>query len=234
MRKITLFFCLILMSISFYGCAKYVGKIVNDSLSEVRYNLYQVYTNEIDIQFTSGFREEPYIINGISESKKEFGIITAHFLFDIKDYSGLPTFNIKINEREFEGEFEQNPFDQSFVYDIEIFVLDDAKISIEINWDNFDFSSGLDNISNNFQCDYKQALKIFIEEFKPDIKKIIVNNKLQGEVYVKLISRPELKTNNVYWYVSLVGKSGQTMSVVIDPYSKQVLAKNLSSNSLYV
>lgn len=234
MKKFFVILTLIFVGLSFYGCDSDLYKIVNEAVSEVRYNLYEADNEEISVKFTSGFREDPYVINGVSNSKKEFGVITVRFLKDITNYTGLPSFVLTVNDMDFDGEFELNPFDQTYVQDIETFVLDDSTLSIKVLWNSFNFEHQLENKSNSFNINHKDALKIMIKEFKPNFKKMIKNHAFQGEVYIKIVNDPSFLLDKTYWYVCAVGRSGENFSIIIDPVSKQILAKNESSNSLSI
>lgn len=232
MKKVLAIFSLIFVIIFTFGCDNNLTKIVSESISEVRYNLFEIQNEQLSVFFTSGFREDPYVIDGISNAKKEFGVVTVRFLTDISDYSGLPSFVLTVNDMDFDGDFELNPFDQTYVQDIETFVLDDSTISIKVLWNSFEFEGNLTNISKNFVINYKDALKITVKEFKPQLKKMIKNHTLLGEVYIKIISDPSYLLDKKYWYVCVIGREGENYSVIIDPTTKQILAKNESSNSL--
>ncbi|MBE5746421.1 MAG: hypothetical protein E7359_03955 [Clostridiales bacterium] len=230
MKKII--FCILgLLIILLTGCKSDFNNIINESLSEVRYNLFAASNEYIDVKFMSGFRENPYVLNGKSENKKEFGVITIKFLAEIINKIGNPEFIITIEGMDFDGEFELNPFDQSYVQDIETFVLDSYEISIEITWQDFVFESDLTNISNSFNCNHKQALNIFTNTFKKDIEKLIKQN-TSFEIYVKIINDPSLDIDKNYFYVSLISSGGESFSLIIDPLNGKVLAKNQSKNSL--
>lgn len=232
MKKGFVLFSLLFVVVFTFGCDNNLNEIVSNAISEVRYNLFETKNEQLSVSFTSGFREDPYVVDGISNAKKEFGVITVRFLTDISDYSGLPSFIITINNIDFDGDFELNPFDQTYVQDIETFVLNDATISIKILWNNFKFEDNLTNVSKNFAINHKDALKIMVKEFKPQLKKLVKNHTLLGEVYIKIITDPSLLIDKKYWYVCVIGREGENLSVIIDPTTKQILAKNESSNSL--
>lgn len=226
------FYFLGLVVILISGCNNNFNNKIQESLSEVRYNLYSVSNEQINVTFMSGFREDPYVINGKSENKKEFGIITVKFLGEITNKSGLPNFIITINNVDFDGEFELNPFDQSYVQDIETYVLDNYEISIKIMWQDFVFEGDMKNISNGFNCNHKQALNIFTKEYKKEIEKLIKQN-TSFEIYVKIINDPSLEIDKNYFYVSLVSINGQNFSIIIDPLNAKILAKSQGNNTIY-
>ena len=149
MKKFVLIMCLSL-SVFFFGCKDNLNLVIQENLSEVRYNYFCSNNEKINVKLTSGFREDPYILNGISENKKEFGVITAKFLVNIENKNVSPSFVITINGMDFDGSFELNPFDQTYVEDIETFVLNDAIIFIKITWNDFIFESELKSVTNNF------------------------------------------------------------------------------------
>ena len=205
--------------------------IVNEKLSEVRFNLFSASSDEINIKFTSGFREDPYILNGKSENKKEFGVITVKFLKNLPNTNASPNFVITIEDMDFDGVFELNPFDQTYVQDIETFVLDDSNVTIKIMFGELNFETSLKNVSKEFSINHKDALNIFIKEFEKDINLLLKNGK-DFEVYVKIISDPNFSLDKNYFYVCLISNSGISFSLIIDPLNGQILAKNESQNQL--
>lgn len=229
--KKMILFLLIVCPILFCGCKSDINSAVQEKLSEVRYNLFAEKNDEISIKFTSGFREDPYILNGKSENKKEFGIITVKFLKEISNKNTLPNFVITISDMDFDGNFELNPFDQTYVQDIETFVLDSSSVSIKISFGDFNFEGNLKNVSKDFLINHKDALNIFVKEFKKEIQTLLKNDK-DFEVYVKIIDDPSLEIDKNYFYVCLISNFGESFSVIIDPISGSILAKNESKNQV--
>ena len=230
LRKMLIVFLLIYPIIVF-GCSNNIDLIVQESISEVRYNLFVTGNEEINVKFTSGFREDPYILNGKSENKKEFGVITVKFLKNFSNKKANPIFVITISDMDFDGELELNPFDQTYVQDIETFVLDDSSVSIKISFGDFTFEGNLKSVSNDFAINHKEALNIFVKVYKKDIQVLNKNGK-SFEVYVKIINDPSLEIDKNYFYVCLISSSGESFSLIIDPYSANILAKNESKNQI--
>ena len=52
---------------------------MQENLSEYRKVLYVASTPNFDATFTTGKREEPYLLNGVSEKKVEYGVLTVKF-----------------------------------------------------------------------------------------------------------------------------------------------------------
>lgn len=230
MKKIKIF-CFIFLIISvfaFYGCTN-LSENIQDKLSEVRFNLFSCQNEYINIKFTSGFREDPYILNGKSENKKEFGIITVKFFIETSNKNSLPSFVITINGMDFDGEFELNPFDQTYVQDIETFVLDESEIQIKVTWQDFVYESEMENFSNKFNYTHKDALNIFTKEYRKKIVDYLKNN-IEFEVYVKILNDPSINIDINYFYVCLITNTGESLSVIIDPNSGKILAKNENDN----
>ena len=63
-------------------------------------------------------------------------------------------------------------------------------------------------------------------KYKEEILYLNKNNVFGGEVYIKIINDSDIYKGDYYWYVALISRNGGTLSMIISPYSKDVLAVN--------
>ena len=52
------------------------------------------------------------------------------------------------------------------------------------------------------------------------------NNIFNGEIYIKIVNDADIYKGDYYWYVSLISRKGGTLSLIISPYNKEILAIN--------
>lgn len=191
--------------------------IVKNSLSEYRKNLFVGFGSTFTVTFTSGEREEPYIMDGNKNSLQDFGVLTLKFN---SLPANLPQFELKVNANTFVGTLEKNPYDNTFVYDICSQVEDIDTLTLYIV--DFDETVKLSCISSSWEYNYLSALNIFENKFKSEINSQIENNILNGEIYIKIVSDNE-KMENIYWYVLLVCKNGDMYALLIDTKTGQII-----------
>lgn len=191
--------------------------IVKNSLSEYRKNLFVGFGSTFTVTFTSGEREELYIMDGKKNTLQDFGVLTLKFN---SLPANLPQFELKVNANTFVGTLEKNPYDNTFVYDICSQVEDIDTLALYIV--DFDETVKLSCISSSWEYNYLSALNIFENKFKSEINSQIENNILNGEIYIKIVSDNE-KMENIYWYVLLVCKNGDMYALLIDTKTGQII-----------
>ncbi|MBQ3213583.1 MAG: hypothetical protein IJB10_01030 [Clostridia bacterium] len=219
-KKLILSFVLLMLAIfALSGCSKVKPQEISRSvLSEYRKNLFAAKTNFCSITFTSGQREENYIMDGTNTKLVDFGVLTVKFNNYIS--SSLPKFELKINKDLYAGEFEHNPYDNSFVYDIQKQVNNTDIISVYLV--DFDQEILLQCFSNGWKINYKDAHNIFTQKYKTEIVSNTVNNLLNGEIYIKIVSEDK-EFKNFYWYVLLVCQNGDMYASLIDVNTGEIL-----------
>lgn len=197
--------------------------LAKKSLSEVRQNFFIANDNLSNLSLSSGYREDPYAIDGQHKDVVPFGVVV--FRTSLSNVSE-PSFVLNIGDEVFEGVMERNPYDNTFVTDIENLVPDDSvvKMSIFIEDDtyNFDFK----NISKEWNIDYSQAFEIGLDTLTDYIQSLKKGNVFNGECYVKVVSDPNNLLNIYYWYVAIVDNQGNSHAVVIDVTSGDVLSQS--------
>lgn len=190
----------------------------HEHISEYRKNLFVAKTGLFTATFTSGEREENYVMDGTKTNLVDFGVLTVKFNGQLDDDS--PQFELKINDKTFADNLERNPYDGSFVYDT-LCQVDDAS-SVELYLVDLDQREKLVCVSNNWSADYKEAINIFSQKYSKELSSHTSKGNLQGEVYVKIVSTDK-SLDNIYWYVLCVCKNGDMYASLIDPNTKVIL-----------
>ncbi len=218
-KKFLVSFCLLACLFFLCSCGNTPSSNkLEDNLSEYRKNLFIYKNSSYLVTLTSGQRETDYIMNGENTKLVDFGVLTVKFN---SVFAGSKLqFELKIDDDTYAGEFERNPYDGTFVYDIQKQISDDSLISLYIV--DFDEKINLQCISKNWQYGYKDALQIFANNHKTEIEGIVENGKIKGEVYIKTVAE-DSNLNDIYWYVLLVCKNGEMYANLISPVTGEVM-----------
>ena len=220
-KKIILSITFIILSMFLLNACSKVNnhqELSTNVLSEYRKNLFVSRTNFCTATFTSGQREENYIMDGNNTKLVDFGVLTVKF--NSYTSQSLPKFELKINNDLYAGEFEHNPYDNTFVFDIQKQVNDNDTLNLYLV--DFDQSTLMQCFSKTWKVNYKQAQNIFTEKYKTEIEGHLTDNILKGEVYIKIVS-DDKELKNFYWYVLLVCQNGDMYSSLIDVNSGEIL-----------
>lgn len=206
------------------GCTnlKIYDKAINN-LAEVRYNLYSGKTDDISVTLMSGKREKDYVINGYCTDSVDFGVIT----FKVKSDIIMPdevNFVLTVGTTRHDGVLEKNPFDGSYVYDLKTIIDSEEVITAKIIAGEFVDSVELTSVTNNFNVNWDNALKIACKELNDSLNSFIENDEFKGECYIKLICDEDIM-GTYYWYVNFVSRNGKSYSVIIDPISNEIMGK---------
>lgn len=224
MKKIFLGTILVVICLVFSACGTDKVDIALSNLAEVRYNVFSAENDNFIATFMSGKRENPYIVNGICEDVVDFGMLTVKY--KVEDRPMVAQYKLKINEQEFTGNLEYNTYDGTLMVDINRTVDDDANIELTVITDKEEISITLTPKTKDLEITWRSALEIAINELGDTYQSYINKGKLNGEMYVKVITDLNGSFDTYYWYVSVVGYNGSTNGVIIDPHTGEVIAKN--------
>lgn len=230
MKKITCVFLFIFCIFLIIGCTKIETEIIKNNLSEVRYNIFLAKNDEFTVTFMSGKREIDYEINGYNTKLIDFGILTL-IVNDKKIKKQDIICTLKINNKMYNVDFEQNPYDMSFVSDIKQIVSNFDKLNANLTINKKIYKMELENINSNWNITWEEALKIAISSNKKNISKLIDGKEFCGEAYVKILYDDEI-SNDFYYYVNFVNRNGNNYAVMIEINSGEILAKRENNFSL--
>ena len=208
------------------ACGK-VSVDLNDYLIEERNHLFTANDDLYSVSLSTGMRESDYNLDGVVGEKVEFGVLT----FSRNDNNPLSndqySYVVKINEESVSGNLEKNPVNNSYVIDLEMSVPVDATVAVQINFTGYTFKETLTNTSSDFTVDSTTALTIANKELKTELENITSNN-TNIEVVMKILkdsSNTEL--NNYFWYIGVVSTTGDTLGILIDANTSEVIAKKV-------
>lgn len=215
---------LILMVVS--ACSDHMFISFQNNLSEVRRNLFESSDEEVYVTFMTGLREEDYVLDGVSTNKMEFGVVAFSMLKNENLYLTQPKYRLTVNDKVYEGELARNPYDFTYVADIQRVVENSAVISAQIISDKVNTTLNLNNVSNEWKVSYNEVQELGYKAMKSTIKKHSKTKLLDGEVYIKILYETSKPTAEYFWYVGVVFKDGKNISVILDINTGKVLSTN--------
>ena len=218
------FIILFLSCALLFGCSNSkTYDMAKNNLAEVRYNLYSGKTDNISVTLMSGKREKDYVINGFCSEAIPFGVLTFKINESIL-LKGDVNFVLTVGTFRYDGVLEKNPFDGSYVYDLKNIIDSSEVITAKIIAGEFVDEVELKSVTDSFNVNYDNALRIACKELNDNLKSFIENDEFKGECYVKLICDDDV-TGLYYWYVNFVSRNGKNYCVIIDPISNEIMAK---------
>lgn len=221
-----IFFMLILGSLFVGGCQSSIEKKIWENVAEIRQFVVCGESEECFATLMCGLREVDYKIDGYANDLIDFGVITIVFNEDgLK--SQQAEFVLFVGTKKYSGELVKNPFDNTLVADIKEIVDQSQNISLEIYIDDTKISSlKLRNVGSEWQIKYEDCVDILLNNYKAQVKSFVNNGKFEGEVYLKIMNAYELSVKDFYYYVSIVGRTGGSISMIVCPETGNVLASN--------
>lgn len=218
-------FTVSLISFSACGSTKFD---IKKHLIEKRENLFIASDNLYTVTFSTGIREKDYNLDGTINELIPFGVLTLSRIDSLPLANDNYTYVVKIDDKSYTGFLEKNPNDNSYSADLEVLSNGQETINAQVSFSGYSFNQDMTNVTKNFEVDTNSALKIAEKALKNEIKNITSNKNVKIEVVMKTVkdySSVELK--NYYWYVGIISTNGDTLGVLIDVSSGEIIAKKV-------
>ena len=195
---------------AFCGCASSQLEKNMDNVSELREHLFAAESADYKLTAISGIREEPYELDGVSSSKRDFTVLTVTPVV----FSADKTYRYKteINGTTYEGDLLPHPFAQSLSADIPATATSDFAVTIICGGEQ---SFELKNLVQGELIGAEKAFDIALDKLKNELKKFRSKGKLHAEIYVRLMENPIDGNGGYFWYVSFVGEDKVTVAVLL-------------------
>jgi len=226
-KKLTIFLMLIVSVFSLVACGKSEINL-NQNLIEERNSLFTANDEIYTVTLSSGKREQDYALDGVVNPLVDFAVLTLSRNNSNPLANDTYSYTISINENVYSGELIKSPTDNSYSVDLEICIPADAVINAKIDFTGYRFDKNLENVSNNFNIDKNKAIEIATNELKTELQNLISTKNNSFEVVMKLLkdhSDSELKT--YYWYIGIVATNGETLGILIDTNTGDIIAKKV-------
>ncbi len=209
------------------ACDSMMEKMLKNNIAEMREYILVGSGQGVSVSLMCGVREKDYVINGYASDAIEFGVLTFE-LDDIDDFDvSQSKYVLFVGSVRYDGVLVQNPFDQTLVVDIGKKVDRRESIVARIAIGDFVQELALTLLNKDWKVDADKAIKIVAKNYKDELKGWISNNKFGGEIYVKILDDADIYKGDYYWYVNVVSRKGDSISLIISPYTAEILASNV-------
>lgn len=226
-KKILVFMMLIVSVFSLSACGK--SKInLADYLIEERTTLFTAYDEVYSSTLSSGLREKDYNFNGVVDTKVDFAILTLSRKDNQPLANDTYTFIVNINGTPHTGFLTKNETNNSYSTDLGIKVNPTDEVNVQISFTGYTFNQDLTNTSNSFNVDSGTALSIANKELAEEIKNITSDKNVKIEAVMKILKdNSNLETESYYWYVGVISTNGETLGILIDANTGDIIAKKV-------
>lgn len=226
-KKIAICIVFALMVICLSACGKNNVNLA-DYLIENRENLFTASDDLYSVSFSTGQREIGYNFDGVINEMVPFGVLTLTRNENLPLANDTYSYIVTINDQTYNGFLKKSNNDNSYSADLEVDTIGNETISVKISFTGYTFSQNLENTSASFQVDNSTAIKVAQKELKEDISNLLSDKNVKIEVIMKVMkdySNEDLKS--YYWYVGIVSTNGDTMGILIDANSGEIIAKKV-------
>lgn len=228
MKKIFITFfsisIVVLILFIFTGCTNVEN--YEDFISDIRQGVFDGQCESYTVTFTYGQREKPYSLDGVANSKIEFGILSVIFDENIDD-DDIVYYSLKINNDITTGTLEKSPYTDQYMADIGKICSDADVLSLDIYFasDTNTKSVVLTNKNKDWDINYEEAFTNGITALSEEIK-TLSNNDTTYELQIKILNEQQTNFGSYFWSVTVISSSGVKHNVVFSTSSTDILVKN--------
>ena len=208
------------------ACGKNTINLSNHVI-EKRENLFVASDDIYSVSFSTGTRESNYNFDGIINEMVPFGVLTLTRNNNQSLANDTYSYIVTINDQTYSG-FLEKTNNNSYSADLEVNTLGDENINVQISFTGYTFNQNLENLTSGFQVDSNSALKVAQTELKEGVENLLSDSNVNFEVIMKIMkdySSEDLK--NYYWYIGIISTNGDTLGILIDANSGDVIAKKV-------
>lgn len=216
---------ILLVMIFFCGCNVDYAEILKQNISENCEAYFTGTTQNFYVNLYTGEREEPYLLDGISENKVPYCIVAITPITQLQKSENM-TYCVEINGSTVQGAFSESPFDNSFAGDLGLKVKSTDTIFVYVKYADSTEVAKMNCISIAFTITSEVALNSAISNLLPDLLAITEGKEQSVECFIQVINKSP-KLNIYFWCVNFVTVSGNCLTIIIDTQTGDILAKNV-------
>ena len=192
-------------------------------VSEYRSEVYTGENDKYSIETVSGYRENPFEIDGKSGSKVDYTLIIVTPKIDTAEKSLVITADC--DGKKTEGNALRHPYKDSYSFEFMSKTTCDKPL-ITISDGNTSQTITLSPVRKEGEISGIDAMKKVVKNLSDSLAPYTSDGKFCGEIFIRYISNPLSSDGKYYWYVSFVPEadSSKTIAVLVDVVSGEIIA----------
>lgn len=185
-------------------------------VSEARSDLFCAQTEEFSVTLACVQREYPFLADGIACSQSTLIEITLEDCQNAENYSVFLTLDgVRLG-----GEMTYRNIRNDYFFSQSVKQFPEGSVSLCVEWENESREIAATSVKNERTLTIKEALDCAVSAEKEHVQAMTENGTFCGEFYVRLLRR-----DKNYYYVGIIDRNGNTLALLLDGESGEVLAK---------
>jgi len=217
---------LVFIVFTVYGC-KTEDSEIDNSISEIRMDIYEGRGNFFDVSIFIGKRESPYNLDGISERLVDYCLISVMPAEELEEGYAL-NFTLDGGSYKESGTLAEDPATGKFRIDIGKYYNDVTDLNLTLNCGEIIESVIVTSKFNDSMIHWKEALSIAKENLSESFTNAFTDKNFYGEIFIRFVNNPLMGEDKYFWYVMLRDRNGKMSTVLIDCINSAVVAKNIT------
>lgn len=213
MKKFCFFVLSVVIMSMLVGCDNGLSK-QQKLVSEYRDDYLVGSSESFSAEAVTGYRESPFAIDGISsENKTDFFLLTlTPKIYDpTREYG----YCVNIGGKTYEGSFNKHPFENTYSFELNV-RLSGGAVAVTVDGEEISLTS----IKTEQFITPDKAFEIAIDR----LGDTATVKSGEYEIYVRLIANPISASGGYFWYVAFVDVDGETVAVLIQPETLEIVA----------
>ncbi|MDR0426860.1 MAG: hypothetical protein LBH24_06815 [Clostridiales bacterium] len=190
-------------------------------ISEIRGLVMTAESDALSVELISGEREEPFSFDGVSAARIAFTVVTI--TPKKKGHTGEYRYELYIGAEKYEGAFKRHAFRESYSFEAAVKTPNAAALTVteaQGYVENFELVS----MRKEGMIGAETALELALIRLKNNVSAATAGGKLNAEIYIRFVKNSVTSDGGYYWYVAFMPPDGALFAVMIDPYSKEIVA----------
>lgn len=207
------------------GCSLGLETKIYNNLSEIVDFVVCGENETMSVSLMCGRREVEYKINGYSTELIPYGVLCVSLKNDDENIGNVD-YVLFVGTIKYQGNMQKNPYDGTWVADIKTIIDKNENISVDIVINETKTSFKLKAVNEEWKVSSNEVVRILVDKYKEQLKKMVIDGVFEGEVYIKLITDTEGYSLQYYYYVAVVDRKGGSFNFLVSPKTKEILASN--------
>lgn len=185
-------------------------------VSELRSDIFKAETEEFSLTLSCVSREYPYAADGIACPRAD--VVEISLVPAVKDETYEVYFQTEAGEQGGEASF-RNAFGD-FFYSESVSAFPEGSVSVRVTWGDETREITATSVKTESTLSPMDALDCVLKAEEERIDRMMSGGNFLGEFHVRLLRR-----DKNYYYVGVIDRDGETLSLLLDSEDGTILAR---------